>query len=45
MAAATTATAPTAAPATVTTVTAAPGKKHVRKQDDFIDVKDANKFK
>ena len=46
MAAATTATAPTAAPAVpVTTVTAAPGKKHVRKPDDFIDVKDANKFK
>jgi hypothetical protein len=46
MAAATTATAPTAAPvAPVTTVTAAPSKKHVRKPDDFIDVKDANKFK
>jgi Retrotransposon gag protein len=29
----------------VTTVTAAPSKKHVRKPDDFIDVKDANKFK
>ena len=38
--------APTATPAApVTTVTAAPSKKHVRKPDDFIDVKDANKFK
>ena len=46
MAAATTATAPTATPAApVTTVMTAPSKKHVRKPDDFIDVKDANKFK
>ena len=46
MAAATTAMAPTATPALpVTTVTVAPSKKHVQKPDDFIDVKDANKFK
>ena len=47
MAAATTATAPTAAPAAApaATVTATPGKKHVKKPDDFVDVKDAAKFK
>ena len=39
MATATTSTAPT------TTTTAAPSKKHVQKPDDFIEVKDADKFK
>ena len=39
MAAATTSTAPT------TTTAAAPSKKHVQKLDDFIEVKDADKFK
>jgi hypothetical protein len=41
MAAATTSTAPT----TTTTTIAAPSKKHVQKPDDFIESKDADKFK
>ena len=54
MAAVTTGAAPTAAPAApaaaaptapVATITAAPSKKHVQKPDDFIDVKDTDKFK
>ena len=45
MAAVTPAAPVTTATAPVTTVTAAPSKKHVQKLDDFIDVKDADKFK